>query len=83
MWWTTGHDGSHVTQAGRELNRHLPKFRFFARGGYGQMIAVLPEIELVCVALAESRERSADEIGKLGDFLRLSVKAMPAGYPGN
>jgi CubicO group peptidase (beta-lactamase class C family) len=80
MWWTTGHDGSHVASVGRQINRHLPKFRFFARGAYGQMIAILPEIDLVCVALSVSRERSADEIVKLGDFLRLSVKAMPLGH---
>jgi CubicO group peptidase (beta-lactamase class C family) len=77
MWWTTGHDGAHSSHAARGLNQHMPKFRFFARGAYGQMIAVMPAIEFVCVALAVSRERSADEDAKLGDFLRLTVKAMP------
>jgi CubicO group peptidase (beta-lactamase class C family) len=77
MWWTTGHAGEAQRRATAHLNADLPKFRFFAHGGFGQMIGVMPERQLVIVNLARSRPRSAEEEKKLGDFVRLVARAAP------
>lgn len=77
MWWTTGHDGKAQTYATAHLNTVIPEVRYFAHGGFGQMIGVFPAIDLVIVNLAISRSRSAMEQRKLGDFMRFVARAVP------
>lgn len=77
MWWTTGHDGAADVPSRRHLNVCLPKVRYFAQGAYGQLIGVFPSEDLVIVNLGASRERSAEEDKKLGEFLRLVLRAAP------
>lgn len=77
MWWTTGHNGEAGNRSTAYRNRDLPKFRYFAQGADGQMIGVMPSLDLVIVNLATSRERSPDINARLGDFVRLVAEAAP------
>jgi CubicO group peptidase (beta-lactamase class C family) len=75
MWWTTGHAGE--AQSGRTsvYRKHMPLFRYFAHGTFGQMIAVMPEKELVIAHLAETRPRTADESVKMWEYTALVMEA--------
>jgi CubicO group peptidase (beta-lactamase class C family) len=77
MWWTTGRDGEAQSDTTALRNADLPRVRYFAHGGFGQMIGVLPAADLVVVNLAVSRSRSAAEQNRLGDFIRLVARAAP------
>ena len=72
-----GRDGEAQSEATALRNADLPRVRYFAHGGFGQMIGVLPAAELVVVNLAVSRSRSAAEQKRLGDFVRLVARAAP------
>lgn len=75
MWWTTGHQGEAQDEKVSIYRKHLPPFRYFARGAYGQMIAVLPEKEVVIALLAQSRQRSLEEEIKLWEFISYVMEA--------
>jgi CubicO group peptidase (beta-lactamase class C family) len=75
MWWTTGHDGEAQNTKVSIYRKYLPAFRYFAHGHYGQMIAVMPDSEVVIAHLAESRERSSEEALKLWEFVSYVMEA--------
>ncbi|KAA0694498.1 class C beta-lactamase-related serine hydrolase [Neorhizobium sp. P12A] len=77
MWWTTGHDGEAQNTAPSPYRKHMPPFRYFAHGHHGQMIAVMPEKEIVIVHLAQSIERSREQNEKLWAFVSLVLEAQP------
>ncbi len=77
MWWTTGHRGEAESAKIAERNSQLPKFRYYAQGGFGQMICVVPEKKLVLVTLSISRQRSDAEWGTFWKFVRCAIKASP------
>lgn len=53
----------------------MPPFRDFAHGHYGQMIAVIPDMEIVISHLAQSVERSPEQMAKLWEFVSLIMEA--------
>jgi CubicO group peptidase (beta-lactamase class C family) len=69
MWWTTGHYGEAQNKQPSVYRKHLPAFRYFAHGHYGQMIAVFPQEEMVIAHLAQSRKRSPEESTKVWEFI--------------
>lgn len=75
MWWTTGHHGEAQNNQVSVYRKHLPAFRYFAHGAFGQMIAVLPEKNLVIAHLAQSRSRSAGEMTKLWEYIAYVMEA--------
>lgn len=75
MWWTTGHQGEAQNPQPSVYRKHLPPFRFFAHGHYGQMIAVMPEKEVVISHLAQSIERPPEQMVKLWEFVALVMEA--------
>jgi CubicO group peptidase (beta-lactamase class C family) len=77
MWWTTGHDGEAQNTEPSPYRKHMPPFRFFAHGHYGQMIAVMPEKDMVIVHLAQTIERSREQNEKLWAFVSLVLEAQP------
>lgn len=78
MWWTTGHDGEAQNITRSPYRIHMPPFRFFAHGHYGQMIAVMPDKEIVITHLAQSIERSQEQINKLWAYVSLVLEAHAA-----
>ncbi|WP_117195338.1 serine hydrolase domain-containing protein [Rhizobium terrae] len=76
MWWTTGHEGEAQHTKPNEFRRFLPAFRYFAHGHYGQMIAVMPEREIVIAHLAQSVERTPEQFRKLWEFVGLVMEAQ-------
>ncbi|WFU06302.1 serine hydrolase (plasmid) [Rhizobium sp. CB3171] len=79
MWWTTGHDGEAQSTQTSIYRKHLPPFRYFAHGAFGQMIAVMPEKEVVIAHVAQSRQRTAEESVKLWEFVSLVMEAFASG----
>lgn len=75
MWWTTGHNGEAQSEQPSTYRKHLPAFRYFAHGHYGQMIAVFPQKELVIAHLARSRQRSPEENAKVWEFISNIMEA--------
>lgn len=75
MWWTTGHQGEAQNEKVSIYRKHLPSFRYFAHGAFGQMIAVFPDKEMVIAHLAQSRQRSPSEELKVWEFISLIMEA--------
>lgn len=82
MWWTTGHHGEAQSTRVSIYRKHMPPFRYFAHGAFGQMIAVIADRDVVIAHLATSRERSADESLKLWEFVACIMEARARLPPG-
>ncbi|MFS8114503.1 serine hydrolase [Rhizobium jaguaris] len=75
MWWTTGPDGK-AQREGSTIAAQLPAFRYFAHGHHGQMIAVMPEKQLVLATLATSKTKTQADWARLSDFMLSASKAI-------
>ncbi|MGG6893717.1 serine hydrolase domain-containing protein [Rhizobium sp. BR 315] len=76
MWWTTGHRGEAQNEKASKYRAHLPPFRYFAHGAFGQMIAVMPAKQVVIANLAQSIERSPEQEAKLWEAVSLVMEAV-------
>ncbi len=74
MCWTTGHQGEALNPQPSVYRKHLPPLRYFAHGHYGQMIAVMPEKDVVISHLAQSIERLPEQMRNFGNLIQLSWK---------
>ena len=77
MWWTTGHSGEAESSSIAARNSKLPKFRYYAFGGDGQMICIVPEKHLVLATFSVSKQRENAEWGKFWKFVRSAISACP------
>lgn len=76
MWWTTGHNGEAQNGQVSKYRTYLPPFRYFAHGAFGQMIAVMPAKQVVIANVAQSIERSPEQVKKLWEAVSLVMEAV-------
>ena len=73
---TPGHRGEAQNEKVGKYRAHLPPFRFFAHGAFGQMIAVMPAKQVVIANLAHSIERSPEQADKLWEAVSLVMETV-------